>query len=44
MNEIIRVLELKRFSYEDFQKLHSLQMEMDKVKVSAFKLMFTGSK
>jgi hypothetical protein len=44
MNEIIRVLELKRFSYEDFQKLHSLQMEMDKVKVSAFQLMFTGSK
>lgn len=44
MNEIIRVLELKRFTFEDFYKLHSLQTEMDKVKVSAFQLMFTGSK
>jgi hypothetical protein len=44
MNEIIRILELKRFTFEDFQKLHSLQAEMDKVKPSAFQLIFTGSK
>jgi hypothetical protein len=44
MNLIIRVLELKRFTFEDFQKLHSLQTEMSKVNVSAFQLIFTGSK
>ena len=44
MNEILRILELKRFTFEDLQKLHRLQTEMDKVKISTLQLMFTGNK
>ncbi|WP_291401368.1 hypothetical protein [Daejeonella sp.] len=43
MNEIIRILELKRFTFEDLQKLLRLQTEKDKVKISAFQLMFSGN-
>ena len=42
MNVILRILELKRFTFEDFQKLHSLQIEMDKVKISTLQLIFSG--